>query len=118
MRLPIQYALTWPQRKPCIAKPLDIWNCGPLTFGTPDTDTFRCLALALEATKTGGTAGAILNGANEAAVAQFLDGKIGFMDIADRVAEAMAQVKVVQEPSLTQILEADQAAREAVERLS
>jgi 1-deoxy-D-xylulose-5-phosphate reductoisomerase len=118
MRLPIQYALTWPQRKPCIAKPLDIWNCGPLTFGTPDTDTFRCLALALEAAKTGGTAGAILNGANEAAVAQFLDGKIGFLDIADRVAEAMAQVKAVQEPSLTEILEADQAAREAVERLS
>jgi 1-deoxy-D-xylulose-5-phosphate reductoisomerase len=117
MRLPIQYALTWPKRVPGPATPLDLWNCGPLTFGTPDTATFRCLALAMEAAKTGGTAGAILNGANEAAVTQFLDGKIGFLDIGDRVAEAMAQVKVMQEPGLTDILEADQAAREAVEKM-
>lgn len=115
MRLPIQYALTWPNRVangPGTA--LDLWNCGPLTFGSPDLDTFRCLGLALEAAKTGGTAGAILNGANEAAVAQFLDGKIGFLDIADKVALAMEKVPVIREPSMTDILEADQAAREAV----
>ena len=88
MRLPIQYALTWPERIPGPASPLDLWNCGPLTFGTPDLDTFRCLPLALEAARTGGTAGAILNGANEAAVARFLEGKIGFLDIG-RLVEGM-----------------------------
>ena len=114
MRLPIQYALTWPRRVEGPATPLDLCSCGPLTFAQPDLDTFRCLALALKAARTGGTAGAILNGANEAAVSLFLDGTIGFLDIADRVERAMDQVKVVQDPSMTQILEADRAAREAV----
>ena len=114
MRLPIQYALTWPHRVEGPATPLDLCSCGPLTFAQPDLDTFRCLALALKAARTGGTAGAILNGANEAAVSLFLDGTIGFLDIADRVERAMDQVKVVQDPTMTQILEADQAAREAV----
>lgn len=114
MRLPIQYALTWPERVAGPADPLDLCSCGPLTFAKPDTDTFQCLALALEAAKTGGTAGAILNGANEAAVALFLEGKIGFLDIADRVRLAMEQVAVIQDPSMTQVLEADAAAREAV----
>lgn len=114
MRLPIQYALTWPERVVGPATPLDLCSCGPLTFAQPDTETFQCLALALEAAKTGGTAGAILNGANEAAVALFLEGKIGFLDIADRVRGAMEQVKVIADPSMTQVLEADAAAREAV----
>jgi len=113
MRLPIQYALTWPKRVPGPINPLDIWNCGQMTFGKPDEDTFRCLALAIQAAKTGGTAGAILNGANEAAVAQFLAGKIGFLDIADKVERAMETVSVVTNPSLMDVLEADQAAREA-----
>ena len=114
MRLPIQYALTWPRRLPGgPAQPLDLWNCGPLTFGTPDLETFRCLALALEAAKRGGTAGAVLNGANEAAVGLFLAGKIGFLDIADRVARAMDTVPVVEEPTLDDVLQADLAAREA-----
>ncbi|MDM8237890.1 1-deoxy-D-xylulose-5-phosphate reductoisomerase [Pseudoflavonifractor phocaeensis] len=114
MRLPIQYALTWPERVVGPATPLDLCSCGPLTFAQPDTEAFQCLALALAAAKTGGTAGAILNGANEAAVALFLEGKIGFLDIADRVRRAMEQVKVIQDPSMTQVLEADAAAREAV----
>lgn len=114
MRLPIQYALTWPERVVGPATPLDLCSCGPLTFAQPDTETFQCLALALEAAKTGGTAVAILNGANEAAVALFLEGKIGFLDIADRVRRAMEQVKVIADPSMTQVLEADAAAREAV----
>ena len=113
MRLPIQYALTWPRRVPGPAKELDLWNCEPLTFAHPDLDTFRCLKLALDAARTGGTAGAILNGANEAAVAQFLAGKIRFLEIADKVQRAMETVPVIQNPSLTQVLEADAAAREA-----
>ena len=114
MKLPIQYALTYPDRVPSTATtPFDIWNSGALTFGAPDPDTFRCLALALKAAETGGTAGAILNGANEAAVAQFLDGKIGFLDIAEKVALAMEKIPVIQDPGLLDILEADAAAREA-----
>jgi len=114
MKLPIQYALTWPKRIPSIATtPYNIWESGTLSFGKPDPDTFRCLALALEAARTGGTAGAILNGANEAAVAQFLNGKIGFLDIAEKVAQAMEKVPVIQNPSMTEVLEADAAAREA-----
>ena len=113
MRLPIQYALTWPKRVPGPAAPLDLWSCGGLSFGTPDTDTFRCLALAYEAARIGGTAGAILNGANEAAVAKFLAGEIGFLDIARRVEQAMERVPVVQDPTLDDILQADQEARRA-----
>ena len=114
MHLPIQYALTFPKRVPGPATELDLWNCGPLTFGSPDLETFRCLDLALSAARTGGTAGAVLNGANEAAVAQFLAGKIGFLDIGEKVARAMEQVPVCANPGLTDVLEADRAAREAV----
>ena len=114
MRLPIQYALTYPKRAIGPSTPLDLWNCGPLTFGAPDLEAFPCLALALKAAKTGGTAGAVLNGANEAAVGQFLAGKIGFLDIAAKVEKAMAQVKAVQNPTMQDILDADKAAREAV----
>ena len=114
MRLPIQYALTYPKRVPGPSAPLDLWNCGPLTFGAPDLEAFPCLALALEAAKTGGTAGAILNGANEEAVAQFLAGKTGFLDISAKVEKAMAQVPPVQNPTMQDILDADRAARESV----
>ena len=114
MRLPIQYALTYPKRVAGPSAPLDLWNCGPLTFGTPDLEAFPCLALALEAAKTGGTAGAILNGANEAAVGRFLEGKIGFLDIPARVEKALSQLPVVQNPTMRDILDADAAAREAV----
>ena len=116
MRLPIQYALTWPERAPGPAEPLDLLTCPSLTFQAPDPEAFPCLALALEAARTGGTATAILNGANEAAVGLFLDRRIGFMDIARQVAQAMAEVPAVQNPNLEQIFQADQAAREAVAR--
>ena len=114
MRLPIQYALTCPKRVPGPAVPLDLWSCGPLTFGAPDLEAFPCLALALEAAKTGGTAGAILNGANEAAVSRFLAGEIGFLDIPARVERALARVKAVRNPTMQDILDADAAARETV----
>ena len=112
MRLPIQYALTWPARTQAVAKPLDLLTCPPLTFYAPDYDAFPCLSLALEAAKTGGTATAVLNGANEAAVGLFLEGKIPFGDIAKRVERALAGVPVVQSPTLEEVLAADQAARE------
>lgn len=111
MRLPIQYALTWPARTQAVAKPLDLLTCPPLTFHAPDYDAFPCLSLALEAAKTGGTATAVLNGANEAAVGLFLAGKIPFGDIAKRVERALAGVPVVQAPTLEDVLAADMAAR-------
>lgn len=112
MRLPIQYALTWPARTQAVAKPLDLLTCPPLTFHAPDYEAFPCLSLALEAAKTSGTATAVLNGANETAVGLFLEGKIPFGDIAKRVERALAGVPVVQSPTLEEVLAADRAARE------
>ncbi len=113
MRLPIQYALTWPSRLPGPAVPLDLLACPSLTFAAPDERNFPCLVLAKQAAKEGGTATAILNGANEVAVADFLAGKIGFMDIPRRVEKAMGAVSSVQNPGLEDILSADKAARAA-----
>ena len=96
------------------AEPLDLLSCPPLTFHAPDYVAFPCLALALEAAHTGGSATAVLNGANEEAVGQFLAGQLSFSGIAEQVAYAMAAVPAVQSPSLGDILDADQAAREAV----
>ncbi len=111
MRLPIQYALTWPERVPGPATLLDLFSCPSLTFAPPDEENFPCLALAKRAAGEGGTATAILNGANEAAVAEFLEGRIGFMDIPRMVEKAMEKVPVLQKPALEDILAADEAAR-------
>ena len=114
MRLPIQYALTWPERTEGPVTPLDLLNYPPLTFRAPDTDTFRCLVLALDCARKGGNSTAVLNGANEAAVGLFLEDKIGFLDIARLVERALAAVPFVEKPSLDDILAADRAARQAV----
>ena len=115
MRLPIQYALTWPERTEGPAAPLDLLSCPPLTFHRPDPEAFPCLALALDCAKRGGTATAILNGANEAAVALFLEDQIGFLDIPRLVAGALDRVAA--KPGgydLEDVFEADRAARAAV----
>lgn len=117
MRLPIQYALTWPDRTVGPATALDLFSCPPLTFARPDTETFRCLALALDCARKGGTSTAILNGANEAAVALFLEDRISFLDIARLVEGALERVPTVYDPSLEDILAADRAARAAVYEL-
>ena len=114
MRLPIQYALTWPERTPGPVRPLNLLECPSLTFQAPDLDAFPCLGLALEAARTGGTATAVLNGANEAAVGLFLAGKLSFPGIAQRVALALERLPAVQKPGLTEVLGADQAARALV----
>ena len=111
MRLPIQYALTWPARTEGPAAPLDLLTCPPLTFHAPDWETFPCLPLALEAAKRGGVATAALNGANEAAVALFLAGEIPFGAIPERVAKALAAAPDLPRPALEDILAADAAAR-------
>ena len=114
MRLQIQYALTHPYRRPSQVKALDLVQCGSFTFHAPDTEAFPCLKLAMQAAKTGGTACAVLNGANEAAVELFLQDRIVFGQIPELVGYALEHVAVVQEPSLDQILRADADARAAV----
>ena len=114
MRLPIQYALTYPNRTEAVAATLDLFSCPPLTFAQPDLDTFQCLKLALESARKPGTPCAVLNGANEAAVGLFLQDKVGFLDIADLVQYALETVPEGPADTLEQILAADHAAREAV----
>ena len=114
MRLPIQLAMTYPEREACVVEPLDLTTCGALTFAHPDLEAFPCLALARACAKKGGTACPAMNGANEEAVAMFLDDKIGFYDIYDLVSRAVEAVPFVENPDLEQILEADRLARETV----
>ena len=117
MRVPIRLALTYPHRAENPAAPLDLLTCGPLTFDAPQETAFPCLTLAKEAASRGGTACAVLNGANEAAVAGFLRDEIGFYDIPRLVRRALDTVPFVQTPDLQEILAADRAARDAAERL-
>ena len=114
MRLPIQYALTYPRRVESPADPLDLLTCPPLTFDKPDREAFPCLGLAEEAVKIGGTACAILNAANEEAVGLYLRDRIGFYDIPRLVSHALETVPVTQKPTLQEILDADAAARRQV----
>lgn len=114
MRLPIQLAMTWPDRVPCPAPDLDLLRCGPLTFLAPDETAFPCLALAKDAARAGGTAGAVLNGANEVAVGLYLRDAIAFYDIPALVRGAMDAVPFIRNPELETILEADRLARQFV----
>ena len=118
MRLPIQLAMTYPERLDCPVEPLDLLSCPELSFYKPDTNAFPCLALARDCAKRGGTACPAMNGANEEAVAMFLNDEIGFYDIYDLVKMAIDAVPFIQEPTLDQILEADRLARQAVRKLS
>ncbi|SDY70808.1 1-deoxy-D-xylulose-5-phosphate reductoisomerase [Evansella caseinilytica] len=115
MRVPIQYALSKPERLDLPGgKRLNLLEIGSLHFEQLDTDRFRCLALAYEAGKTGGTAPAVLNAANEVAVAAFLQGEISFLKIDELVEEALTAHQTVQSPSLEEIIAADEETREKV----
>ena len=118
MRLPIQLALTYPQRIPCPVDTLDFFTCGNLTFAKPDLENFPCLALAYKCGKLGGTACPAMNGANEEAVAMYLRDEIGFYDIYRLVSTAVDSVPFIANPTLEEILETDRLAREAVHRLA
>ena len=113
MAVPIQYALTYPRRLPSPAGELNLWELQKLTFYPPDGDAFPCLELCREALRRGGLVPAAANGANEQAVALFLQGKIGFLDIPRLVAKAMDQ-QTAGEVTLENILAADRAARDFV----
>lgn len=114
MKLPIRYALTYPNRAVSHDQPLDLLTCGALTFSAPDREAFRCLKIAREVAAVGGTACAVMNAANEEAVWAFLRGDTGFNGIHRLVERALDKVEVKYQPSLGDILEADRAARECV----
>ena len=118
MRLPIQLALTYPERVDCPVEGLDLTKCGALTFVKPDLERFPCLALAYRCGKQGGTACPAMNGANEEAVAMYLRDEIGFYDIYRLVSAAVDAVPFIQDPTLEEILEADRLARDTVRKLS
>ena len=112
MRLPIQLALTWPERKPSPAPALDLTRTAPLTFEAPDPERFPCLALAMDCAKRRGTADcAVMNAANEEAVGAFLRGRIGFTQIYDLVAAVLEKLSGLPGGSLEEIIAADEAAR-------
>ena len=114
MRIPIQYAISYPDRAPSPAQPLSLTELGTLHFAKPDTDTFRCLDICRNAMRRGGLAPAAANGANEAAVQLFLEDKIGFLDIAELVGEAMERQQVSGDYTLEDVLEADREAKNYV----
>ena len=116
MRLPIQYALNYPERKGMIAKPVNFYELGALTFEKPDLETFKCLRFAYEAGKIGGLAPTILNGANEEAVALLLKEKIKFLQIAEIIEECMNVFKENYNDELTldNIIKLDKKVREYI----
>ena len=117
MRTPIAHALAWPERIDSGVEPLNIFDVAKLDFEQPDLDRFPCLRLCYEAIKTGGSATIVLNAANEVAVAAFLDGKIGFTDIAALIEQTLEQATINQDvSSLELILEADAMARSITNR--
>ena len=118
MRLPIQLAMTYPERVACPVEGLDLLTCGSLTFAKPDLENFPCLALAYKCGKRGGTACPAMNGANEEAVAMYLRNEIGFYDIYRLVNAAVEEVPFIPNPTLEEILESDRLAREAVRRFA
>lgn len=114
MKVPIQYAITYPYREPTESKPLDLFEIGRLSFFPPDTDTFPCLAMAVQAAKEGEGACVRLNAANEIAVELFIEGRIGFNQIPELIHYASDQLPVPSEPSLSEIFEIDTTVREMV----
>ena len=112
MRLPIQYALTYPERQPSEWQRLDFWQMKDLTFAEPDTETFRGLKFAYEAGKIGGSMPCVFNAANEVAVAAFLAGDIHFLDIYDIIEQTMLARETIVSPELEELFEEDRWARD------
>lgn len=104
MKVPIQYALTYPRHAPAMWETLDLLKVGSLTFESPDLTRFPCIQLAYDALKQGGTSSAVLNVANEQSVYRFLDGEIGFMEIPEIIEKACDNHEWIEHPSLEEIL--------------
>ncbi len=108
MKLPIQYALFYPERRPMEGQRVDLFRLGQLTFEKPDTDTFPGLALAYRAAEAGGSMPTVYNAANEKAVELFLKGELSYLGIAELIEEAMGRHKVIPDPTVEEILETEQ----------
>ncbi len=117
MKTPIAYALSWPERLPLKQNPLDLCRCSDLSFSEPDLERFACLGLAYQALEKGGTCPAVMNAANEVAVAAFLQEKIGFLQIPEIITQVMKSHKSIAITELDQVLKADSWGREQAERL-
>ncbi len=117
MKIPIQYALLYPERVDCPTKHLSLTDYGTLSFDKPDYETFDCLTACIKAITQGGTKPAIVNGANEVAVAAFLDGKIKFLEIGELVTKALENIDGKDITCVDDVLEADNTAREYVRKL-
>ncbi|MDD3797488.1 MAG: 1-deoxy-D-xylulose-5-phosphate reductoisomerase, partial [Lachnospiraceae bacterium] len=115
MKLPIQYALYYPNRKFLGGERLDFAKLGQITFEDPDMETFLGLRFAFEASRAGGSMPTVFNAANERAVSKFLNRKIGFLDIYEIIHFCMEQHSLIREPSVAQILETEQAVYEMIE---
>lgn len=114
MRIPIQYALTYPERYPSLVKPLNLSEIATLTFASPDYDAFECMKACKKALSLGGTAPAVANGANEVANALFREGKISFLKIGELVSRSIEEVESTSLNTLEDVLNADKAARDFV----
>ena len=108
MKLPIQYALFYPDRMPMTEDRLDFWKLGSITFEKPDTETFKGLDLAYQAAGIGGSMPTVFNAANEMAVKHFLSGKIRFLEIYDMILDAMEHHQKIESPDVEQILQSEQ----------
>lgn len=117
MKLPIQYALFYPDRRPLPGKKVDFFALGRLTFEEPDTETFRGLKLAYEAAETGGSLPTVFNAANEKAVALFIKRKIGFLQIPELIEQSMGHHKVIENPSVEEILQAEAETYEYIKQV-
>lgn len=115
MRLPILYALFYPNRKTLYAEPLDLFKVGSLTFEKPDMETFYGLSLAYDAMDAGGNVPTVFNAANERAVAKFLNNKIKFLEIPEIVSEAMINVDFIENPTIEQVLETEKMTYDFIE---
>jgi len=116
MRTPIQYALTYPTRQPCPSPPLDLLRIRELKFHPPDRERFPALELGYEVARRGGTCGAVLNAANEAAVKLFREGGIAFRDITGLTEKALREHEFKESPTLDELMIADRWARQEVSR--
>ncbi len=117
MKLPIQYALFYPDRRPMAGKRVDFYELGSISFEKPDMETFKGLAMAYDAIREGGSMPTVFNAANERAVALFLDRKIRFLDIYDLIQGAMEHHKTIKNPSVDEILEAEAESYEYIDAL-
>lgn len=115
MKLPIQYALYYPDRKFLAGERLDFAKLQNMTFEAPDMENFQGLALALEASKKGGSMPTVFNAANELAVAKFLDRKIKYLEIVEIIEECMRNHKIIENPTVEEILQVEQAVYESIE---